>query len=182
MSELITTLHKKEDSTVDVYPNIKSDNVPAKAITKAKLEQTIQDQLTILDNVMDSTGNIATSNITATSITSDTYLDNENDELKVLKSHCIYCELVDTNLTDKQFRFNFLSTYKDAITSLDTLSEILNYKKGLPIFDLSSKVMGVLTNVNAINHTLTILCDDSGVMTELTYDSQNFIYDNVYPA
>ena len=27
MSELITTLHKKEDSTVDVYPNIKSDNV-----------------------------------------------------------------------------------------------------------------------------------------------------------
>ena len=36
MSELITTLHKKEDSTVDVYPNIKSDNVPAKAITKAK--------------------------------------------------------------------------------------------------------------------------------------------------
>lgn len=37
MSEIITTLHKKDDSTVDVYPNIKADNIPSGAITENKI-------------------------------------------------------------------------------------------------------------------------------------------------
>ena len=37
MAEIITTLHKKGDASVDVYPNIKSDNIPNGAITNAKI-------------------------------------------------------------------------------------------------------------------------------------------------
>lgn len=37
MSEKITTLHLETDSSVEVYPNIKSVNIPSGAITKAKM-------------------------------------------------------------------------------------------------------------------------------------------------
>lgn len=37
MSDLIKTLHKKGDTSVNIYPNIKSDNIPAGAITFDKL-------------------------------------------------------------------------------------------------------------------------------------------------
>ena len=37
MSDLIKTLHKKGDNTVNVYPNIKSENIPDGAITTAKI-------------------------------------------------------------------------------------------------------------------------------------------------
>ena len=37
MSDLIKTLHKKGDNTVNVYPNIKSENIPDNAITTAKI-------------------------------------------------------------------------------------------------------------------------------------------------
>lgn len=37
MAEIITTLHKKGDSTIDVYPNIKASNIPNNAITASKI-------------------------------------------------------------------------------------------------------------------------------------------------
>ena len=37
MPEIITTLHKKGDSTIDVYPNIKASNIPNNAITSSKI-------------------------------------------------------------------------------------------------------------------------------------------------
>lgn len=37
MSEILQTLRKKNDTSVEVYPNIKSDNIPADAITTAKI-------------------------------------------------------------------------------------------------------------------------------------------------
>lgn len=38
MSELIKTLHKKGDASVEIYPNIKRDNIPAAAINTSKLD------------------------------------------------------------------------------------------------------------------------------------------------
>lgn len=37
MSEILQTLRKKNDTSVEVYPNIKSDNIPANAVTTAKI-------------------------------------------------------------------------------------------------------------------------------------------------
>lgn len=37
MSEKITTLHLESDSSVEVYPNIRSANIPSGAVTKAKM-------------------------------------------------------------------------------------------------------------------------------------------------
>lgn len=38
MSELIKTLHKKGDASVEIYPNIKRDNIPTHAINNDKLD------------------------------------------------------------------------------------------------------------------------------------------------
>ena len=37
MAVIITTVHKKGDSTIDVYPNIKASNIPNNAITASKI-------------------------------------------------------------------------------------------------------------------------------------------------
>lgn len=37
MSEILQTLRKKNDTSVEVYPNIKRDNIPSDAITTAKI-------------------------------------------------------------------------------------------------------------------------------------------------
>lgn len=37
MSEIITTLHDKQDNTIDIYPNIKKENIPNNAIETAKI-------------------------------------------------------------------------------------------------------------------------------------------------
>ncbi len=37
MSEILQTLRKKNDTSVEVYPNIKSDNIPSGAVTEAKI-------------------------------------------------------------------------------------------------------------------------------------------------
>lgn len=37
MSDIITTLHKKGDNTINVYPNIKNENIPSASITGDKL-------------------------------------------------------------------------------------------------------------------------------------------------
>ncbi len=38
MSELIKTLHKKGDANIEIYPNIKRDNIPTHAINNDKLD------------------------------------------------------------------------------------------------------------------------------------------------
>lgn len=37
MADIITTLHKKGENTVNVYPNIKSENIPSASITQDKI-------------------------------------------------------------------------------------------------------------------------------------------------
>lgn len=60
MSDLIKTLHKKGDNTVNVYPNIKSENIPDDAITTSK----------IINNAI-TTSKIANSSITYSKLASN---------------------------------------------------------------------------------------------------------------
>lgn len=49
MSELIKTLHKKGDASVEIYPNIKRDNIPSNAINNDKLDVNAVGTLNIND-------------------------------------------------------------------------------------------------------------------------------------
>ena len=63
MSELITTLHKKEDASVDVYPNIKRDNIPSGAINTSKIEDGSITESKIVDGAV-STDKLALESVT----------------------------------------------------------------------------------------------------------------------
>lgn len=70
MSEILQTLRKKNDTSVEVYPNIKSDNIPADAITTAK----------ILDGAVTTAklndGSVTTAKINDGAVTNDKLDDN----------------------------------------------------------------------------------------------------------
>lgn len=67
MSEIITTLHKKDDSTVDVYPNIKHENIPSLTITDDKIANGAIKTIKLADSCV-TNQKIATSAITAVKI------------------------------------------------------------------------------------------------------------------
>lgn len=77
MSEVITTLHKKGDNTVDVYPNIKSDNIPNDAVTEDKILN----------------GSVTTNKIADDSITEDKILDGAVTTDKIADSSVTFNKL-----------------------------------------------------------------------------------------
>lgn len=80
MSEILQTLRKKNDTSVEVYPNIKSDNIPADAITTAK----------ILDGAVTenkiNTGAVTSSKIGDGAVTLDKVEDNIKDAVNNFNS------------------------------------------------------------------------------------------------
>ena len=48
MSDIITTLHPENDANINLYPNIKGENIPVKSIDRTKLDDNLN---SLLDNV-----------------------------------------------------------------------------------------------------------------------------------
>lgn len=89
MSEILQTLRKKNDTSVEVYPNIKSDNIPADAITTAKildgavtedkLEGNIQNVVTRFNTIYDAEDDkISVSSISVSDDIDCTNIDVDN--------------------------------------------------------------------------------------------------------
>ena len=70
MSDIITTLHKKDDNTINVYPNIKADNIPSASITQDKLANGAVGTNQILANAVTS-AKITNNAVTASKIASN---------------------------------------------------------------------------------------------------------------
>lgn len=75
MAEIITTLHKKGDSTIDVYPNIKASNIPNNAITASKINNGAVTNPKLADNSIGESkiidGSITTAKIYTGAVTTD---------------------------------------------------------------------------------------------------------------
>lgn len=75
MSEIIKTLTKKGDASVEVYPNIKRDNIPSGAINTSKLDDASVTTAKIVDGAVSgsklASGSVSTINIANASVTSD---------------------------------------------------------------------------------------------------------------
>lgn len=155
MSEILQTLRKKNDTSVEVYPNIKSDNIPADAITTAKilngavtydkLEGNIQDVVTRFNTIYDAeddemsvasinvSDDVNTSNINASNKITTNDLEVTNDEIivdgnpiKHLYKHIINCKLKDTNTNvTSVFAMNILSKESNAVTTFNDLLTLL---------------------------------------------------------
>ena len=48
MADIITTLHPENDSNIDLYPNVKKDNIPNKSIDRNKLDDDVN---SLLDSI-----------------------------------------------------------------------------------------------------------------------------------
>lgn len=70
MADIITTLHKKDDNTINVYPNIKAGNIPSASITQDKLANGAVGANQIASNAVTS-AKIASSAVTASKIASN---------------------------------------------------------------------------------------------------------------
>ena len=212
MSEIITTLHKKDDTTVDVYPNIKGDNIPSGAITTAKindgavtydkLSESLKSDVTNFNNIYDTdndkinvtnlnvTDDINCTNINVTdiettnSITSDSYYDGDNDEIKVIVNHSMYANLVnrDDPSDTRYILIHFLSSKKESITTFSELLDELNKKIGISIIDNAVNVIGWISEVNINNGYVAMYVDDrNGGVEEIYFNSAITIQDAVYP-
>ena len=75
MAEIITTLHKKGDSTIDVYPNIKASNIPNNAITASKINSGAVTNPKLADNSIGESkiidGSVTTAKIYTGAVTTD---------------------------------------------------------------------------------------------------------------
>ncbi|MBR6518024.1 MAG: hypothetical protein IKT40_14420 [Bacilli bacterium] len=76
MSEIITTLHKKGDASVEVYPNVKATNIPNNAIDTSKIADNSITTAKIIDNAV-TTAKINNSAITNAKILNDTIIGYE---------------------------------------------------------------------------------------------------------
>ena len=54
MSDIITTLHPENDENINLYPNIKKENIPSKSVDKSKLGD---DVLDVINGIADSLSN-----------------------------------------------------------------------------------------------------------------------------
>ena len=108
MSELIKTLHKKGDASVEIYPNIKAENIPASAINTSKLEDGAVTESKIAD------GSVTTAKITNNAITTNK-LTNELYQLMMSYAFTYLIYVGDNN--DNFFGFFATTTLSSDINN-----------------------------------------------------------------
>ena len=85
MADIITTLHKKGDNTVNVYPNIKGENIPSASITQDKLANGSVGTNQIVANAVTS-AKIANNAVTASKIASNAVTNTKIEDGAVTTS------------------------------------------------------------------------------------------------
>ena len=207
MSEILQTLRKKNDTSVEVYPNIKSANIPDGAVTTAK----INDGAVTLDKVEDDIKNAINSfnsiydadldeiSVDSLEVTNDVQIggnvnidndlkvdgkikDGDNYEIKALFNHSISATLQIKNTTSSRaLLIHFISSYDDNITTLNELVTELGKKINLPVYDNSNDIMGVLIGVDADHNEIEIFCGDgNGGLVNYDFDAIVSISDDIY--
>lgn len=79
MSEIITTLHPENDETVDLYPNIKKENIPNHSIDRDKLSEYINDLLNNI-GVLQPAGATLSTNILAFTYNRGIYIGTDTNQ------------------------------------------------------------------------------------------------------
>lgn len=122
MSEIIQTLHPKDDLSVDLYPNIKKENIPDKAVTSEKLAENSVTTTKIADNSVTTnkldTSSVSTANLINQSVTKAKIADKavSVDKIDVVEPIAIGTFFLTYNNVSPQLSgFNFvdMSTYAD---------------------------------------------------------------------
>lgn len=129
MSKIHTTLHKKGDSSVDVYPNIESENIPSGAITQDKMANGSIGTNQILANAITSakiSSNAITSGKLATSsVTTDKINDGAVTTSKITNSSITNEKIADGSISNAKIQDNAI-TYNKLSSDITTLFDKIN--------------------------------------------------------
>ena len=106
MANLIKQLHKKNDNTTNIYPNILSDNIPNDAVTTDKIINNAITTAKISD------GAVTTGKILDASITTDKLLNNAVTTDKIANNSITNSKIVSNSISNAQIQDNAISTAK----------------------------------------------------------------------
>ena len=116
MSDIITTLNKKGDRTVNVYPNIKQANIPANAVDSSKLASN-----SVTTGKIDNKA-VTTAKLDNSAVTTDKINDGAVTTNKLNDSSVTTDKIVDHNVTsDKMSPTDFSPFFTNYKIEGDTL-------------------------------------------------------------
>lgn len=114
MSEIIQTLRKKNDASVEIYPNIKADNIPANAVTTAKINDGAVTTAKIND------GSVTTAKINDGAITTAKINDGAITTAKISDDAITTAKISDNAITTSKINNESVTSDKLADNSVIT--------------------------------------------------------------
>ena len=139
MTDFITTLHPENDSSVNLYPNIKKENIPSNAIDRNKLDDTVNALLDSI-NELHPSGTDTSTNILAYTTNKGIYVATDNGHWYYWNGSQyvdggVYISSIDTTtLSDLESSFNdIFSVSKNILDSNNftvTTGKYLNVGNG----------------------------------------------------
>ena len=120
MSEVIKTLTKKGDASVEVYPNIKRDNIPSGAVDTSKLDDGAVTTAKIQDGAVSgsklASGSVSTAKIGAGAVTESRIANGSITASKFGYHLAHHHYKLYSSLYNVRFEVNFISTDINYIT------------------------------------------------------------------
>ena len=187
MAEIITTLHKKGDSTIDVYPNIKASNIPNNAITASKINSGAVTNPKIADSSIGESkiidGSVTASKIYTGAVTTAKLSNNAVTTDKLDDASVTTSKINDGAVTSDKLGVNSVTTSKIQNESVDysklgnniqKLILQLQYTYNLYIGDSDNNVyfmIGTSTISNELNEYLA-----SDISHALNFDKNSADY------
>lgn len=121
MAQIIDTLHPESNVAIELYPNIVSENIPDKAVTKQQLADDVQNALIQVEtNKANISANTASINTLNTEKASQSSLDSLNNQVNAINANYVTTDTEQTISGKKLFSgANYLEIKNTA--SADTL-------------------------------------------------------------
>ena len=164
MSELIKTLHKKGDANIEIYPNIKAENIPSGAITFDKLGNyaVTSDKIANsgVTNIKIDNGAVTSEKIANSSIITDKINDSAVTTLKISDDAVTTDKIDDLAVTTDKIANSSVTTDKinnGAVTLQKLSDDIVNtllrlqYCYNLYIGDSDSNVLALYRTTTLSN-------------------------------
>lgn len=138
MSKIHTTLHKKGDSSVEIYPNIETENIPSGAITQDKMANGSIGTNQILANAITSakiasnaitSGKLATSSITTDKINDGAVTASKLANLSINENKIQDNSISNAKLQNGSVSYNKLAT--DVTLLFDKINRTYNLFVGV---------------------------------------------------
>lgn len=152
MSDKITTLKQKNDTTVNIYPNIKSDNIPSNAVTEAKINLAAVSTAKIVD------GAVTTAKI-------EDYAVTEN---KLYGLSVSTAKIQDSAVTTAKINDGAITNAKLAAASIDEIKMTSQAFYGTHTYNIQFTALLTLTK-GGISHQQRILISIS--VSAMTYNA-----------